>query len=545
VGLVPGRWPLVGRGEELALIDEQVGRGAPATVVAGDVGVGKSRLLAGWLAAREAQGRPTVVVRATRATATIPFGAFARWVPDRLADTGDRLGVLRATAARLVDQEAGPVVAVDDAHLLDDGSAALVLHLAQHTPTGLLVTIRSGEPCPDAVVALWKERLAQRIDLQPLSEPETVELVEQVLGDAVAPGTRSRLWRLTGGNPLYLREVVEAALGQGVLTRAAGDWRWEGRLAGPTRLVELVSDRIGGCDAAERRVLELVAMGEPLPVEVVLRLADREPLAELEGRGLVVVDRPSPEGAGGLVRLGHPLYSEMLRAELPAFTVQGHHQALAQAAVDAGLHDRDPLRVATWLLEGGDQPGNPELLLRASTLALLGYDHELTARLAEAAERAGGGWQATLRRAEALGPLRRWDEAEALLAGLSGEGSAPEARAAAAQVRAEQSFWHRREDLSVARAIVADAAAGLPERFRPPLLVQGARYAQIALELEESIRLATEAVAGASSLEDRLDGITCAGLAAAFLGRTSAAMATVRLVAPYTATIESAPAAVG
>jgi CubicO group peptidase (beta-lactamase class C family) len=65
------------------------------------------------------------------------------------------------------------VVVVDDAHLLDDGSAALVLHLAASTQVAIVATMRSGEPCPDAVVSLWKEALADRVDLQALSEAET------------------------------------------------------------------------------------------------------------------------------------------------------------------------------------------------------------------------------------------------------------------------------------------------------------------------------------------------------------------------------------
>jgi hypothetical protein len=45
---------------------------------------------------------------------------------------GDRLDLFRRTAASLTSRrsEQGIVVAVDDAHLLDDAATALVLHLA-------------------------------------------------------------------------------------------------------------------------------------------------------------------------------------------------------------------------------------------------------------------------------------------------------------------------------------------------------------------------------------------------------------------------------
>lgn len=512
-------WPLVGRDEELALLDEQVGDRAGSLVVAGPIGVGKSRLLTAWLSGQGSQDRPTVVIRATRSSATIPFGAFARWVPEQI-ESYDRLGILQATAAHLAGRDARAVVAVDDAQLLDEGSAALVLHLVQHTALGVLVTVRSDEPCPDAIVALWKEGLARRLDLTPFSEPRAAELVEQMLGDVVAPATQRRLWHLTAGNPLYLREAVEAGRSQGTLVRSAGTWQWQGSLPARTRLVDLVSDRIGDIGAAERWVLEMIALGEPLPVEVLAALAPEKPLLEVESRGLVVVDRHAP---GDVVRLTHPLYSEVLRAELPPFTTRSRHRALAEATIAAGLHEQDPLRVATWLLEGGGKPGEPDLLLRASFLAQNIDDYQLSARLAGAAEQAGGGWHATLRRAEALGALHRWDEATVLLSDLSSPDADPEAHAAAARIRAHQSFFHRGEDLASARAIIAEAAELVPAPARSSLLTNGARLAVYALELEEAIKLATAAVADADSVPQRLRGLSAAGLAAVFLGRTRAA----------------------
>jgi hypothetical protein len=59
--------------------------------------------------------------------------------------------------------------------------------------------------------------------------------------------------------------------------------------------------------------------------------------------------------AGHVVRFAHPLYSEVLRAELPVLTARGHSLDLAKAATATGAHQRDPLRVATWLLDGGEE----------------------------------------------------------------------------------------------------------------------------------------------------------------------------------------------
>jgi DNA-binding CsgD family transcriptional regulator len=555
---VSDRWPLVGRRHEMALVEGELGRSG-SVVVTGAVGVGKSSLLAAVLDRLEAARRPTVVVRATRSTASIPFGAFARWVPEHLAVTGHSLGVLQGTASGLVEVGAGLVVVVDDAQLLDDGSAALVLHMAHDTPASVLVTMRSGagESCPDAIEALAKDGPAVRVDLGPLSEPETIELAQRQLGGTVAPAARLRLWQLTEGNPLYLREVVEAGRAQGVLVRAAPaaadpatvtatttatatpawDWRWEGTLAGPARLVELVTRRLASGGPDERRVLELIALGEPLPVDLLARLAPPELLADIESRGLVITERPpAARSAGTAVRLAHPLYSEVVRSGLLPFTTRARYHDLAGAAVSVGAHRRDPLRVATWVLEaGGGDTGevDPQLLIRAAMIAQILDEFTLSVRLAEAAERAGGGPEARLVQAAALGPLGRWSEAEALLADLTGPGHDPDLRAQALSVAADLAYWHQGEELAVARRMLRDAVGPLPATARTLLMVQEARLAIAAFDLDEALHTAFDAAALAETTEERAHALTTASLAATLQGRTGLAMFLVRGMVPW------------
>ena len=71
---------------------------------------------------------------------------------------------------------------VDDAHLLDGGSATLVHQLALTGAATALVTVRSGEMAPDPVVALWKDALAERIEVAVLPDAAIEELLAMVLG---------------------------------------------------------------------------------------------------------------------------------------------------------------------------------------------------------------------------------------------------------------------------------------------------------------------------------------------------------------------------
>ncbi|NBH05326.1 LuxR family transcriptional regulator, partial [Amycolatopsis sp. SID8362] len=83
-----------------------------------------------------------------------------------------------------------------------------------------------------------------------------------------------------------------------------------GALPATPRLVELIETRTDRVDADERRLLELLAFGEPLGSEPLVRLGAASVLASTERAGLVVSERT---GRRLNVRLAHPLYAEVIR----------------------------------------------------------------------------------------------------------------------------------------------------------------------------------------------------------------------------------------
>ena len=84
------------------------------------------------------------------------------------------------------------VVAVDDAHLLDDLSAFVLYQLVLRRAAFVIVTIRSGEAVPDAVTALWKDGYLQLLELQPLSRAESDTLLGGGLAGQVEPDSARR-----------------------------------------------------------------------------------------------------------------------------------------------------------------------------------------------------------------------------------------------------------------------------------------------------------------------------------------------------------------
>ena len=130
------RWPLVGRVEEQAYVAAAIAdRTRCGVLVAGTAGVGKTRLMREVI---EAMSDCQVeLVTATESARTLPFGAVAHLLPDDLASI-ERVDLLAVIGRHLVHRAEGRplVVAVDDIHLLDNLSAALVHHLAT-TRSGL------------------------------------------------------------------------------------------------------------------------------------------------------------------------------------------------------------------------------------------------------------------------------------------------------------------------------------------------------------------------------------------------------------------------
>ncbi len=100
------------------------------------------------------------------------------------------------------------VIGIDDAHLLDELSVTLVQHLAISSNVSFVLTVRPGLPVTNQLAALWKDGVATRLELQPLVRDHSDRLVATMLGGNVDPRTGERLWRLSRGHPLFLRELV-------------------------------------------------------------------------------------------------------------------------------------------------------------------------------------------------------------------------------------------------------------------------------------------------------------------------------------------------
>lgn len=408
-------WPLAGRDDELDLLGEAMDGGAAGVLLAGPAGAGKTRLATEAVALAGRRGWGHSLVRANPSAATIPFGAFATLIPALAGVSEGQADALRAAADAIVASAGGAtlLLVVDDAQELDHASAALLGLLVARPEVFVVVTARTDDrPPPEVLMSLWKDEVITRIDLGGLSLPAVEQVVTEALGGPIDGVTAQMLWSTSGGNALFLRELVVGALDAGALQEASGMWRLVGALSPSTRLGEVVGLRLGSVDDDARAAIEVVSVAEPVGVADLEALTTATVLDTLERRGLIEV---AVEGARHQVRMAHPLYGEVVRAGIPVRRRQQICRALAdRVEADGARRREDTLRVALWRLDGGG-PGRADTLLDGALQARFVQDVALAERLARAAwiqvPSPGSGHLL----GEALDALGRHDEAEEVL----------------------------------------------------------------------------------------------------------------------------------
>ncbi|MGH3804707.1 MAG: helix-turn-helix transcriptional regulator, partial [Pseudonocardiaceae bacterium] len=261
----------------------------------------------------------------------------------------------------------------------------------------------------------------QRIELQPLSEEETGELVTAVLGGPLNPATTRQLWNVTRGNTLYLRHLVEQGIASNRLATSpkaaglsAGVWAWKGPPVISPGLADLIDTQIGELPQPVGTVLDFLAVGEPLTEQMLADLTDPDAVEQAHSIGLITVDQ------SGLhpVRLAHPLYGEVRRAVATPLRLCRLRAQVADAlsSID-GTDLHDLVRRAVLTLESDLTP-DPALLTTAATAAQSMFDAELAVRLCNAAIANGAGYDAHLTLSRALTRLGRGEESEHVLTQL-------------------------------------------------------------------------------------------------------------------------------
>jgi DNA-binding CsgD family transcriptional regulator len=446
----------VGRAVELHRLDavlERAGQGSPqVALVAGDAGVGKTRLLLALAdrarrrgmrvlmgasvelgdiglpylpvvdALRELADDPEEAGLLTGAAMTAPV--LGRLLPgiEPAGLTGgdpDQLQVLDAVRAVLVGlAERSPVVLVlEDLHWADRATRDLVAFLVRTLRGGrvaLVASYRSDElhrrhPLRPLLAELVRLPAVERLELAPFTRAELDEHLEAVAGAPLSPDRLEDILARSEGNPFYAEQLLAAGAA-------------DARVELPATLAEVLLARVQGLSEPAQRVLRVAAVvGRRVPHRLLAGVAG-QPEAELE------------------VGLQEAVSARVLTADATTGSYAFRH-ALLQEAVYGDLLPGEQVRLhAACARLLAAEPGGAAAELAHHCLA----SHDLVGALA-ASVRAAEEAEAVLAPAEALrhlaNALRLWERV-------------PEPAAAAGVDRVELTL----------RAAAAASAAGDPQR---------------------------------------------------------------------------------
>src|SRR5579872_369870 len=374
---------LVARDRELdrilAAISAAAGGEGRLVLLAGEPGVGKTRLAQeATLAARD-RGFTVVAGRCYEPQQTVPFFPFLdvldslfegappalqdaasrRWpylgqlLPERVAihpitssqhrDDEQRLFRAVTDFARAI-AETGPVaILLDDLHWSDAASLALLQHLVRHTRGDrmlLLGTYRDVEvgrqhPLERALIDLDREGLAERILIHRLGEDGTAALVAATLGESgISNAFASLIHERTDGNPYFVQQVLRVMVERGDVFREGEHWgrRAIAEIEVPASIRAVIGQRLARLAEATQEILrEASVLGQRFDFDELQRMTGRDE-TELEGAleqatALAVIRE---EGHDGFA-FDHALTQQTLYGELSSRRRRRYHLAAGES----------------------------------------------------------------------------------------------------------------------------------------------------------------------------------------------------------------------
>ncbi|MGH2734646.1 MAG: AAA family ATPase, partial [Actinomycetota bacterium] len=447
---------LIGRRHELdelrALLDRtRLGSGGFA-LVSGEAGVGKSRFVSMALADLDRHGTRVAVggclselrllpyapvVDALRALAAgidpagaRPFDPYLLYLlpdlePDAPApiseetlDSGAIRHRLGQAVCGLLETRArtAPVVLVlEDLQWSDAATKELVPLLARRfddQPVAVIATCRSeATEDPEAFRALAD--LARRhghphIELGPLDTDEVAEMISSIfgVGGPVTGEFARAVHERTGGNPLFVEELLTTLVDAGVIFRRNGTWdrRALDGLEVPSTIKETILRRVRPLPDDLLEMLRIASvMGERFELDVLVRLMGLghedaiEAIRELVAKQLVVEDAPTG------FRFRHALTRDTINSELLSVERRAIHRRIAETLET--IYSDNVEAHAAELAHHYDAAGDAD---NAGRCALLAADHaERLGALRDARSHLAMGLRLSIEETERASLLRR------------------------------------------------------------------------------------------------------------------------------------------
>lgn len=382
--------PFVGRRDELAFLKERRLEAASShggvVLIAGDAGIGKSRLIAEFTGSL-AYTRWKVGSGACLEFGNRPYGP----VLDALARVDARPFELGAFATKLEQFEAiaerftsiavrtALVLVIEDLHWADAATLDFLRYfgtLVRRARILVVASFRADEfgvdhPTSAALAKIARSGAAERVNVLPLHGRELQTFIDEALAGIEVPSTTRRAIVLAGeGNPFFTEELLASA----VERQSARD---PGRANVPSTIRATLLERLHGFDEFERRVImQAAVIGRTFGLHLLATTLECEAerllpaLRRARDAGLIEESGPSA------FRFRHVLtrdamYGAFLGAEVPA-----KHRAIARALESESLESRSVEALAYHWWAAGDAAASARYNVLAGDAAARVYAHE-------------------------------------------------------------------------------------------------------------------------------------------------------------------------
>ncbi|MBI5029033.1 MAG: AAA family ATPase [Chloroflexi bacterium] len=275
--------PLVGRETELETLRTRIHtprrESGQTLLLAGDAGIGKTRLALEILRAGATLGMATLIGAAYEQEGQIAFQpfieAFDRYLAEHQRPTNEnpithykrggssdpqqeQWALFNSIVAFLMGLSTAPdsksthvIFLIDDLHAADEASLRLFHYLARQTRTApilLLATYRSESVATASsfrslLNTLYRERLSETISLSPLTQQATAHILQAIFGGKVSAQVVATVYDIGEGNPFYVQEIARALIKTEQVEQQGTEWRL--RNADTSRPIQIPEDLSG------------------------------------------------------------------------------------------------------------------------------------------------------------------------------------------------------------------------------------------------------------------------------------------------------------
>ncbi len=363
----------VGKSRLLAEL-ERVATEAGALVLAGDcVDLGDSELpyvpLVAALRPLARSGDPALTEPVRAAVAPLLPGLGAAPERDDPEGAQARLfeGLLSLLDALAVERPV--LLLIEDLHWADRSTRAALAFLARSLSEERVLVVGSyrpdelhrRHPLRPLLSEMERHPHTLRMALDPLTHDELADQLADILGEPPAAELLQRLWKRSGGNPLFSEELLAAGV--------------DGLGAAPDTLRDALMLRVEQLSEPAQELLRLVAVGQRLDHPLLAETSGldertlRDALREaVDGHILVAAD-------DGIHRFRHALLREVVEDDLLPGERAALHLALARALEPRADGAVLTAAVAHHFVAAGDQPAALEWSVRGAVAAERVYAH--------------------------------------------------------------------------------------------------------------------------------------------------------------------------